>query len=52
MGGRLVLANALYYACTKCKPTTAAVDVVPLIGATNIALGEVSAGVFTSPDTL
>ncbi|GJE89429.1 leucyl aminopeptidase family protein [Phanerochaete sordida] len=49
--GRLVLADALYYACTEFKPTTV-VDVATLTGAMDIALGEVFTGVFTNSDGL
>ncbi|KAI0682500.1 leucine aminopeptidase [Cytidiella melzeri] len=49
--GRLVLADALYYACTEYKPETV-VDVATLTGAMDIALGEAFTGVFTNSDSL
>ncbi|EKM60163.1 uncharacterized protein PHACADRAFT_85243 [Phanerochaete carnosa HHB-10118-sp] len=49
--GRLVLADALYYACTEFKPTTV-VDVATLTGAMDIALGEIFTGVFASSEGL
>ncbi|PSS00867.1 hypothetical protein PHLCEN_2v4094 [Hermanssonia centrifuga] len=49
--GRLVLADALYYACKEYKPDTI-VDVATLTGAMDIALGEIYTGVFTNSDSL
>ncbi|KIK32778.1 hypothetical protein CY34DRAFT_18807 [Suillus luteus UH-Slu-Lm8-n1] len=49
--GRLVLADALYYASTEFKPHTV-IDVATLTGAMDIALGEVYTGVFTTSDAL
>ncbi|KAF8522571.1 cytosol aminopeptidase family, catalytic domain-containing protein [Hysterangium stoloniferum] len=49
--GRLVLADALYYATTTYKPHTV-VDVATLTGAVLISLGEIFSGVFSSSDSL
>ncbi|KAL4071620.1 cytosol aminopeptidase family, catalytic domain-containing protein [Scleroderma yunnanense] len=49
--GRLVLADALYYASTEFRPHTL-IDVATLTGAMDIALGEVYSGVFTTSDKL
>ncbi|OJA15858.1 hypothetical protein AZE42_11442 [Rhizopogon vesiculosus] len=49
--GRLVLADALYYASTEFKPHTV-IDLATLTSAMDIALGEVYSGVFTTSDTL
>ncbi|KAH7886392.1 cytosol aminopeptidase family, catalytic domain-containing protein [Phlebopus sp. FC_14] len=49
--GRLILADALYYASTEFKPHTV-IDVATLTGAMDVALGEVYTGVFTTSDTL
>ncbi|KAG0692631.1 cytosol aminopeptidase family, catalytic domain-containing protein [Suillus ampliporus] len=49
--GRLVLADALYYASTEFKPHTV-IDVATLTGAMDTALGEIYTGVFTTSDTL
>ncbi|KAG2119215.1 hypothetical protein BD769DRAFT_1481710 [Suillus cothurnatus] len=45
--GRLVLADALYYASTEFKPHTV-IDVATLTGAMEVSLGEIYTGVFTS----
>jgi aminopeptidase len=44
--GRLILADALYYASTTYKPHTI-IDVATLTGAIVIALGEVFTGAFS-----
>jgi leucyl aminopeptidase len=49
--GRLVLADALWYAQKKFKPTTI-VDLATLTGAISVALGNVYAGLFSNDDTL
>ncbi|GAA5981624.1 hypothetical protein JCM10908_004544 [Rhodotorula pacifica] len=49
--GRLVLADALYYATSQYKPHTV-VDVATLTGACMIALGNQFSGVFTNSDSL
>ncbi|KAM0750484.1 hypothetical protein T439DRAFT_339873 [Meredithblackwellia eburnea MCA 4105] len=49
--GRLVLADALYYASSKFKPHTV-IDVATLTGAMMIALGQQYTGVFTNDDSL
>ncbi|KAI0071218.1 leucine aminopeptidase [Panus rudis PR-1116 ss-1] len=49
--GRLILADALYYATTAFKPQTV-LDVATLTGAMDIALGDVFTGVFTNSDSL
>lgn len=49
--GRLILADALYYASTKFNPHTI-IDVATLTGAMSIALGGVYSGVFSSSDDL
>lgn len=49
--GRLVLADALYYASSVYKPHTV-IDVATLTGAMMIALGEPFAGVFSTSDEL
>ncbi|KAG2364786.1 leucine aminopeptidase [Suillus spraguei] len=49
--GRLVLADALYYASTEFKPHTV-IDVATLTGAMDVALGEIYTGVFTTSDAL
>ncbi|KIK94396.1 hypothetical protein PAXRUDRAFT_828052 [Paxillus rubicundulus Ve08.2h10] len=49
--GRLVLADALYYASTEFKPHTV-IDVATLTGAMDIALGDIFTGVFTTSDEL
>ncbi|KIN94418.1 hypothetical protein M404DRAFT_35047 [Pisolithus tinctorius Marx 270] len=49
--GRLILADALYYASTEFKPHTL-IDVATLTGAMDVALGEVYSGVFTTSDKL
>ncbi|KAI0083352.1 cytosol aminopeptidase family, catalytic domain-containing protein [Irpex rosettiformis] len=49
--GRLILADALYYATTEFKPQTV-IDVATLTGAIDIALGEIYTGVFTNSDSL
>ncbi|GAA6059290.1 hypothetical protein JCM10212_006683 [Sporobolomyces blumeae] len=49
--GRLALADALYYATSKFKPSTV-VDVATLTGAMMIALGNQFSGVFTNSDSL
>ena len=49
--GRVILADALYYAATKFKPTTL-IDLATLTGAICVALGEKNAGIFTNNDDL
>jgi len=49
--GRLVLADALYYATSVYKPKVC-IDVATLTGAMMIALGEVYAGAFVTDDAL
>ena len=49
--GRLILADALYYAETRFKPTTI-IDLATLTGAICVALGEKYAGIFTNNDDL
>ncbi len=49
--GRLVLADALAYACKEIKPT-AIVDVATLTGGIVVALGHFCSGVFTNDDGL
>jgi leucyl aminopeptidase len=49
--GRLVLADALWYAQTKFKPR-AVVDLATLTGAIMVALGAEHAGLFSNDDTL
>ncbi|MHC5022599.1 MAG: leucyl aminopeptidase family protein [Planctomycetota bacterium] len=49
--GRLVLADALAYACRKCKPT-AIIDAATLTGGVVVALGFWSAGVFCNDEKL
>ncbi|KAF9225161.1 hypothetical protein BS17DRAFT_778229 [Gyrodon lividus] len=49
--GRLVLADALYYASTEFKPHTV-IDVATLTGAMDVALGEIFTGIFTTSDEL
>ncbi|KAK4046983.1 hypothetical protein OIV83_005669 [Microbotryomycetes sp. JL201] len=49
--GRLILADALYYASSQFKPHTV-VDVATLTGAMMIALGNQFTGVFTNSDSL
>ncbi|KAL4070318.1 cytosol aminopeptidase family, catalytic domain-containing protein [Scleroderma citrinum] len=49
--GRLILADALYYASTEFKPHTV-IDVATLTGAMVIALGEAYSGVFTTSNKL
>ncbi|THH03732.1 hypothetical protein EW145_g6051 [Phellinidium pouzarii] len=49
--GRLVLADALYYASTAFNPHTV-VDVATLTGAMETALGSVYSGVFSTSDSL
>ena len=49
--GRLVLADALSYACKKLKPT-AIIDMATLTGGVVVALGGWSAGVFCNDDDL
>ncbi|KIY65934.1 hypothetical protein CYLTODRAFT_423874 [Cylindrobasidium torrendii FP15055 ss-10] len=49
--GRLVLADAIYYASTEYKPHTL-IDVATLTGACVTALGEIYSGVFTNSDKL
>ncbi|ORX94250.1 cytosol aminopeptidase [Basidiobolus meristosporus CBS 931.73] len=49
--GRLILADAIYYASTTFKPHTL-IDVATLTGAMVIALGDVFSGVFTNSDSL
>ncbi|KAK0473103.1 cytosol aminopeptidase family, catalytic domain-containing protein [Armillaria novae-zelandiae] len=49
--GRLVLADAIYYASSEYKPHTL-IDVATLTGAMDIALGDLYSGVFTTSDQL
>jgi len=49
--GRLILADALYYASSTFKPHTI-IDVATLTGAMDVALGSVFSGVFSSSDSL
>ena len=49
--GRVILADALYYAETRFKPTTI-IDLATLTGAICVALGEKYAGIFTNNDDL
>ena len=49
--GRLVLADALAYACDKLKPT-AIIDLATLTGGVVVALGHFSAGMFCEDDGL
>ena len=49
--GRLILADALYYAETEFKPKTM-IDLATLTGAICVALGEKYAGIFTNNDDL
>ncbi|KAG6329095.1 hypothetical protein ID866_9995, partial [Astraeus odoratus] len=49
--GRLILADALYYASTEFKPHTV-IDVATLTGAMDVALGEIFTGVFSTSDEL
>ncbi|KAH7911619.1 cytosol aminopeptidase family, catalytic domain-containing protein [Hygrophoropsis aurantiaca] len=49
--GRLVLADALYYASTEFKPHTV-IDVATLTSAMEVALGEIYTGVFSTSDSL
>ncbi|PBL00091.1 hypothetical protein ARMGADRAFT_1072481 [Armillaria gallica] len=49
--GRLVLADAIYYASSEYKPHTL-IDVATLTGAMDIALGDLYSGVFTTSDKL
>lgn len=49
--GRLVLGDALAYACDKLKPT-AIVDVATLTGGVVVALGHFSAGLFANDDRI
>jgi leucyl aminopeptidase len=49
--GRLVLADALWYAQTKCKPT-ALIDLATLTGGANIALGKAAAPIMGNEDNL
>jgi len=49
--GRLVLADAIYYAITEYKPHTL-IDVATLTGAMVIAVGEVYSGVFSTSNEL
>ncbi|KAI6101506.1 cytosol aminopeptidase family, catalytic domain-containing protein [Pisolithus croceorrhizus] len=49
--GRLILADALYYASTEFKPHTL-IDVATLTGAMDVALGEAYSGIFTMSDEL
>ncbi|KAK9765714.1 hypothetical protein K7432_005736 [Basidiobolus ranarum] len=49
--GRLILADAIYYASSTFKPHTL-IDVATLTGAMVIALGSVFSGVFTNSDSL
>ncbi|KAI8445123.1 cytosol aminopeptidase family, catalytic domain-containing protein [Phakopsora pachyrhizi] len=49
--GRLVLADALYYASSVYRPNTV-IDVATLTGAMMIALGEAFSGVFSTSDEL
>ncbi|KAH0837767.1 cytosol aminopeptidase [Lanmaoa asiatica] len=49
--GRLVLADALYYASTQFNPHTV-IDVATLTGAMGVAVGEIYTGVFSTSDEL
>ncbi|KAI9249298.1 cytosol aminopeptidase family, catalytic domain-containing protein [Sporodiniella umbellata] len=49
--GRLVLADALHYICSKHSPASL-IDLATLTGAMDVALGEVYAGVFTNSDSM
>lgn len=49
--GRLVLADALWYAQKNCKPTEI-IDIATLTGGVNVALGKVAAGLMSNDDTL
>ncbi|MHC4794928.1 MAG: leucyl aminopeptidase family protein, partial [Planctomycetota bacterium] len=49
--GRLVLGDALAYACDKLKPT-AIIDVATLTGGVVVALGHFSAGLFANDDRI
>lgn len=49
--GRLILADALYYAVSTFKPITV-IDLATLTGACCVALGSKQAGIFTNNDTL
>lgn len=49
--GRLVLADAIYYASTEFKPHTL-IDVATLTGAIVVAIGEHYSGVFTNSTEL
>lgn len=49
--GRLVLADAIYYASTEYKPHTL-IDVATLTGAMVVAVGELYSGVFTNSTAL
>jgi len=49
--GRLVLADALYYASSTFKPHTI-IDCATLTGAMDVALGSIYSGVFTNSDSL
>lgn len=49
--GRLILADALWYAQKQCKPT-ALIDFATLTGGVVIALGKVAAGLMSNDDTL
>lgn len=49
--GRLVLADALWYAQEHCRPATL-IDIATLTGGVNIALGKVAAGLMSNNDAL
>ncbi|HSQ97321.1 MAG TPA: leucyl aminopeptidase [Rickettsiales bacterium] len=49
--GRMILADAIYYAASKYNPQTV-IDLATLTGAICVALGEKYAGLFTNNDTL
>lgn len=49
--GRLVLADALWYAQTRLKPT-ALIDLATLTGGVNVALGKAAAGLMSTDDNL
>ncbi|MEW6251814.1 MAG: M17 family metallopeptidase, partial [Planctomycetota bacterium] len=49
--GRLVLADALWYAQEKLRPT-ALIDIATLTGGVGVALGKVAAGVMSNDDNL
>jgi len=49
--GRLMLADALWYAQEKLRPT-ALIDIATLTGGVGIALGNVAAGILSNDDTL